>query len=233
MEAVLFDIDGTLIRTGGAGIRAFARTADRLHGLPNGTAHMVFHGRTDTSLVREYLRHHGLPETDGEMGRFLETYLGLLGEMLGAHAGETCPGAREFVASCRAMEDPPVVGLLTGNVRRGAELKLRAHGLWDVFETGGYGDDHEDRDEVAAAALRRVEERLGRKVKAQDVLVVGDTPKDIQCARAIGARVLAVATGGFGLEELTACDPDWAVETLSAFSVQSLRASGWRGVVET
>lgn len=225
MEAVLFDIDGTLIRTGGAGVRAFARAADRLHGLPEGTEHMVFHGRTDTSLVREYLRYHGLPETDGEMGRFLETYLGLLGEMLGVHAGETCPGAREFIASCQAMESPPLMGLLTGNVRRGAELKLRAHGLWELFETGGYGDDHEDRDEVAAAAMRRVMERLGRTVRPRDVLVVGDTPRDVRCARSVGARVLAVATGGFGLEQLRACEPDWAVATLGDFSVQSMRDS--------
>jgi len=225
MEAVLFDIDGTLIRTGGAGVRAFARAAAEVHGLPGGTAHMVFHGRTDTSLVREYLRHHGLEETGAEMGRFLDAYLGLLDGMLAEHAGETCPGVWEFIEGCRRLERPPLLGLLTGNVRRGAELKLRAHGLWEVFETGGYGDDHEDRDEVAAAALRRVVERRGRPVRPEDVLVVGDTPRDIQCARAIGAKVLAVATGAFGVEELAAHGPDWAARDLAGFAPGTVRAS--------
>jgi phosphoglycolate phosphatase-like HAD superfamily hydrolase len=233
MEAVLFDIDGTLIRTGGAGVRAFARAAERLHGLPDGTAHMVFHGRTDTSLVREYLRHHGLPETTEEMERFLGTYLGILEGMLAESAGEACPGVREFIASCRGLDRPPLIGLLTGNVRHGAELKLRAHGLWGEFELGGYGDDHEDRDEVAAVAVRRVMERLGRTVRPQDVLVVGDTPRDVQCARAVGARVLAVATGGFGLEALRACEPDWLVETLDDFPALFLRDSVRKQDVET
>lgn len=225
MEAVLFDIDGTLIRTGGAGVRAFARAAADLHGLPGGTAHMVFHGRTDTSLVREYLRHHGLEETRAEMGRFLEAYLGLLRGMLAEHAGETCPGVWEFIEGCRALERPPLMGLLTGNVRRGAELKLRAHGMWEVFETGGYGEDHEDRDGVAAAALRRVVEHRGRSIRPEDLLVVGDTPRDIQCARAIGAKVLAVATGAFGVEELAAHGPDWVARNLVGFAPQRVRAS--------
>lgn len=217
MRAVLFDIDGTLIRTGGAGVRAFAMAAGRLHGLPDGTSHMVFHGRTDTSLVREYLRHHGLQETDAEMTRFLGTYLGLLREKLGEHAGETCPGVWEFLARCRSLGSPPLLGLLTGNVREGAELKLRAHGLWDEFVTGGFGDDHEDRDLVAAAAFQRVRECLGDDVRPEEVLVVGDTPRDVQCARAIGARALAVATGGFGVEDLRRCDPDWVVDDLNGF----------------
>lgn len=224
MEAVLFDIDGTLIRTGGAGVRAFARAAAELHGLPDGTAHMVFHGRTDTSLVREYLRHHGLEETGAEMDRFLNTYLGLLGGMLAEHAGEPCPGVWEFIEGCRRLERPPVLGLLTGNVRRGAELKLRAHGMWEVFETGGYGDDHEERDEVAAAALRRVVERRQRPVRPEDVLVVGDTPRDIQCARAIGAKVLAVATGAFGVEELAVHGPDWVARDLVGLTPGMVRA---------
>lgn len=225
MEAVLFDIDGTLIRTGGAGVRAFAKAAEVLHGLPDGTSHMVFHGRTDTSLVREYLRHHGLPETDLEMGRFLDAYLSLLEGALGEHAGETCPGVRELLAALRTLDRPPLIGLLTGNIRRGAELKLRAHGLWDEFETGGYGDDHEDRDQVAVAALRRVSERLGRPVSPRDVLVVGDTPRDVQCARAIGARVLAVATGGCSMEDLRECAPDWLVDTLGGLRPEILRVS--------
>jgi phosphoglycolate phosphatase len=223
MEAVLFDIDGTLIRTGGAGIRAFAMAAEQVHGLPGGTAHMVFHGRTDTSLVREFLRHHGLPETPGDMERFLDAYLALLGQLLAEHAGEACPSVWSFIEACRALERPPLLGLLTGNVRRGAELKLRAHGLWDVFETGGYGDDHEDRDRVAAAALERVIERLGHPVRPHDVVVVGDTPKDIQCARAIGARVLAVATGAFGVEELRTFQPDWVVDDLGRIPPGILR----------
>lgn len=218
MRAVLFDIDGTLIRTGGAGIRAFARTSELAFGLPGGTEGLVFHGRTDTSLVNEFLTRHRLPVTEGNRTLFLDTYLFLLAEMLANHPGERCPGVADFLQECRAIGPAPVLGLLTGNVRLGAELKLRAHGLWGEFELGGFGDDHEDRDRIAAVAKSRVERRIGEEIDGWDILVVGDTPRDVACARAIGARCLAVATGGIAAEELAASGPDWLVEDLREIS---------------
>ena len=128
-RVVLFDIDGTLIRTGGAGVRAFARTAEIAFGKPGGTRTMRFHGRTDTSLVREFLRLHDLADTADNVDRVLATYAFLLDEELERQRGETCPGVTECLAQLRARPEPPVVGLLTGNIRVGAALKLAAHGL--------------------------------------------------------------------------------------------------------
>lgn len=224
MRIILFDIDGTLIRTGGAGVKAFARTSELVFGLPGGTAHMSFHGRTDTSLVREFLRHHSIPETDENMARFLDSYLFLLAEMLAEHPGERCPGVGTFLDACRQLSPRPVIGLLTGNVRLGAELKLRAHGLWDEFTVGGFGDDHEDRNRIAAIARQRAESELGARVSAQEVVVVGDTERDVACARAIGARCLAVATGGISAGDLARSGPDWLVARLDDVHPEDLRS---------
>lgn len=224
MKAFLFDIDGTLIRTGGAGVRAFAKTSEVVYGLPGGTAHIDFHGRTDTSLVREYFRHHGLPDTGENLGRFLTAYLGFLSEALAEHAGEACPGVWEFLGACRRLEPTPVIGLLTGNVRRGAELKLQAHGLWGEFAVGGFADDAEERPLIAAAARRRAETRWGTPLSGGEVVVVGDTVHDITCARAIGARCLAVATGGVSSETLRRAGPDWLVGSLQELRPEELRS---------
>ncbi|KAB2654457.1 MAG: HAD hydrolase-like protein [Verrucomicrobia bacterium] len=218
VQAILFDIDGTLIRTGGAGVAAFARASALAFGKPGGTRDLVFHGRTDTGLVREFLRLHGFSEGAANVRRFLDTYLFLLSDQLDRHHGEICPGVLEFMAGLESLPEPPLLGLLTGNVRLGAELKLRAHGLWEWFEVGGFGDDHEDRDRIAGIAKRRVERRLGRALAGRDVVVVGDTPLDVRCARAIGARCLAVATGGVPASELASHAPDWLVADLGGFS---------------
>jgi len=232
MLAILFDIDGTLIRTGGAGVRAFARTSEAVFGLKDGTRDMTFHGRTDTSLVREFLRLHGLPESGENVQKFLDAYLLFLAEMLEANPGEQCPGVGQFLKDCRRISPNPVIGLLTGNVRLGAELKLRAHGLWEEFELGGFGDDHEDRGQIAAIAQRRLSGRLGQAVEGRDIVVVGDTPRDVACARAIGAQCLAVATGGIPAEELAASGPDWLVEDLREITAVELcvRARNGRGI---
>jgi phosphoglycolate phosphatase-like HAD superfamily hydrolase len=104
---------------------------------------------------------------------------------------------------------------LTGNIRRGAEIKLGHYGLWQHFPFGGFADDHEDRNLIAAAARRRGSEFMKRELRGEEIVVVGDTPLDIRCGRAIDARVLAVATGNFSVEELKSFNPDWAVEDLS------------------
>jgi phosphoglycolate phosphatase-like HAD superfamily hydrolase len=106
------------------------------------------------------------------------------------------------------------MGLLTGNIRLGAEIKLRHFKLWDVFEMGAFGDDHEERDQIAAVAQQRASRVLKENLQGDQILVIGDTPLDIRCARAIGAKVLAVATGGHKLEELKAHKADWAVADL-------------------
>jgi phosphoglycolate phosphatase-like HAD superfamily hydrolase len=115
-----------------------------------------------------------------------------------------------------------MLGLLTGNVRLGAEIKLRRYNLWDVFEVGGFADDNEDRNQIAVAAFERGSRVLGRQLRGEEIVVVGDTPHDIRCGRFIGAKTLAVATGGAKLDELKKHQPDWAVEDLTRLSAREV-----------
>lgn len=214
VRLVLFDIDGTLIRTGGAGMRAFARVFESEFATDLGLESLNFGGRTDFSLVREFFTRHGIPPTPENFDRFFTRYGFWLDHHLEAAQAIICAGVPEFLAGLRAHTPPPLIGLLTGNVRLGAELKLRHLGLWDHFRTGAFADDHEERPRIAAIARERGCRALGEELREDQVLVIGDTPLDIHCARAIGARVLAVATGGSTLEELRAHRPDWAAATL-------------------
>ena len=219
VRLVLFDIDGTLLHTGGAGVRAFGRAFATEFGLAHGTERMRFAGRTDSGLVREFLTQHGVSPTPENFRRFCDAYIFWLDHHLHELAGGPCPGAREWLAELAALPEPPLLGLLTGNIRLGAQIKLRHYGLWDSFVTGGFGDDHEDRNEIARVAQARGSRLIGRELRGDEILVIGDTPLDIACGRAIGARCLAVATGGAQLDELQAHRPDWAVADLTHLSV--------------
>lgn len=215
VRLVLFDVDGTLIRTGGAGVRAFGKVFSTEFGQLDGFENLKFAGRTDRSLVREFFGFHNIPATPENFQRFFDRYVFWLDHLLQEGRIEICAGVREFVRGLQALPRPPVLGLLTGNIRLGAEIKLRYAGLWDWFATGAFADDAEDRGEIAAIARERGSRLLGEPLRDEQVLVVGDTALDIRCARAINARVLAVATGGATLEELRPHQPDWAVANLT------------------
>jgi len=215
VRLVLFDIDGTLLLTGGAGIKAFAKVFATEFGAVDGFERLKFAGRTDISLVREFFSHHRIAATSENFERFFERYVFWLDHILVQCQSRTCHGVLEFIRDLRALPQPPLLGLLTGNIRLGAEIKLRHFNLWEVFETGGFADDHEERDHIAAVAHQRGCRLLKENLRGEQVLVIGDTPLDIRCARAIGARVLAVATGGHSLEELERHRPDWAVADLT------------------
>lgn len=218
VKLVLFDIDGTLVNTGHAGTQAFAKTFATEFRLHHGSEKMKFAGRTDVSLVREFFRIHGLPETAAHFELFFERYVFWLDHILAQSKTRVCPGVWELIHGMRALPAPPALGLLTGNIQLGAEIKLRHFGLWDVFQFGGFADDHEDRDRIAAAALSRARRVLGSNLQPREIVVVGDTPFDVRCGKFIGAKVLAVATGGAKLEELKALKPDWAVADLTRVS---------------
>ncbi len=222
IRLVLFDIDGTLIASGGAGVRAFGEVARVTFGISGGTLRLKFAGRTDVSIIREFFAQEGIPPTPENFSRFLDDYVHWLAVYLGERSGRILPGVMEALRGLRSMDEPPVLGLLTGNIRLGAELKLRHFGLWDEFEVGAFSDDAEERSRIAAIAHERGSERVGGALRGEEVLVIGDTAHDIACARAIGAPCLAVATGGVALEELRAMEPAWAVPSLADVSVVDL-----------
>jgi phosphoglycolate phosphatase len=213
IRLTLFDIDGTLVRTGGAGVKAFAQVFAGEFGARDGFEKLKFAGRTDTSLVREFFAVHKIPATPANFERFFERYVFWLDHILAASETAVCEGVREFIRNLRLLPSPPVIGLLTGNIRLGAEIKLRHFDLWKEFVTGAFADDSENRNEIAAIAFARGQQLLPG-LRADEVLVIGDTPRDIECGRSIGAKVLAVATGGATLAELEAHHPEWAVGDL-------------------
>ena len=214
VRLVLFDIDGTLLLTGGAGVKAFRKVFMTEFNAVDGFERLKFAGRTDYSLVREFFTCHGIVASSENFQRFFDRYVFWLDHILKESESRTCHGVLEFIKELRELAQPPVLGLLTGNIRLGAEIKLRHFNLWDVFETGAFADDHEERDQIAAIAHQRGSRLLNENLRGEQVLVIGDTPLDIRCARAIGAKALAVATGGHPLEELQAHKPDWAVADL-------------------
>ena len=222
VRVVLFDIDGTLIQSGGAGEKAFARVCEAEFGVPNGAARLHFAGRTDPSIVRDFFQQHRIDPTLENFRRFFDQYLVHLDQFLRQAEGSVLPGVREMIRELTALARPPLAGLLTGNIRPGAQLKLSRYQLWPSFRMGAFGDDHEDRNQIAAIARDRASRLLGETLAGEQILVIGDTPRDIECARAIGARSLAVATGRYTLDQLQGESPTWAVATLAEITVNQV-----------
>ena len=210
---VLFDIDGTLIRTHGAGVRAFAATFDEVFNLPQATETLSFAGRTDRGLVEEVFEQNQIERTKQNVDRFFKAYLSRLTDFLPSDQHEPLPGTRELIAHLRGRPDTPVIGLLTGNHPRGAELKLEHYGIWQEFEMGIFGGEHTDRNDIARNALTWAQTRWP-ELNPAEVLIIGDTERDIECARAIGAKVLAVATGNRSIADLQSHAPDWTAPDL-------------------
>jgi len=223
VRLVLFDIDGTLIRTAGVGVAAFGRALTATFGRPDVTDRIRFGGRTDPSLVRELFGHAEVEPTPENIVRFFDAYVFWLDHLLTeSRNGGPCPGVQTFIQRLRQLPGSPTIGLLTGNIRLGAEIKLRHYGLWDAFEMGAFGDDDADRNRLAGIARDRGSALHGCPLRGDEVLVVGDTPLDIECGRAIGARVLAVATGGARPETLRQHQPDWLLSTLEEADAEAL-----------
>ena len=222
IRLVLFDIDGTLIHTSGAGEKAFARVFANLFGISDGTEKLKFAGRTDVAILREFFVHNAIEPSPENLAQFFDAYVFMLDHMLQALPGGAHPGVWNWLNELRALPHRPVVGLLTGNIRLGAEIKLRRFDLWEPFATGAFADDSADRNEIAALAKQRGEQLLGEKLCGDEILVIGDTPNDITCARAIGAKALAVGTGMYRAKDLLALQPDWALDNLEQISVREV-----------
>jgi phosphoglycolate phosphatase len=207
MHVCLFDIDGTLIHTRGAGMAALREGMREAFGIAEPTDRVAVHGRTDRGITRDFFRHHGVDDIPAHWERFREAYLRVLPGTLAARPGTVLPGVLLLLETLAARRDI-ALGLLTGNTREGARIKLAHYGLDRYFAFGGFGDDHLERDDVAREALGEVASRLNGNVNLERVWVIGDTPMDVRCGRAIGARVIAVATGNHSRDELAGARPD-------------------------
>jgi phosphoglycolate phosphatase len=213
---VLFDVDGTLVHSGGAGRRAMAAVLARLRVPDPDTYH--YDGKTDPQIVRDLLELAGQDgaDVDARVAEIIVEYVGgLERELASGPRVRPCPGVHELLDHLEARSDV-VLGLLTGNVLPGAELKLRAAGLDPArFRVGAYGSDHRHRPALPLVAQQRARERLGLSFLAGALVIVGDTPADVACAHAVGARAVAVATGRYSVEELAACAPAAVLPSLA------------------
>jgi len=219
VDLVLFDIDGTLVDTGGAGRRSIEQAAHDLFHRADIFEDVVFDGATDKAICRAALHHleHGWDESD--IDRLLDAYVALLGPAVEqSHRYRVYPGVESLIQ--KMVEAGVLLGLGTGNIEAGARVKLERGNLNRYFAFGGFGDDSEDRTALLREGLRRGEHILGKK--ARDPYVIGDTPRDHSAGRGIGAKVVLVATGRYTLSELAACGPDLCVETLEDPRVHEL-----------
>ena len=221
---LLFDIDGTLLTTGGCGERALRSAVRDFFGTEDDLRDIEIAGRTDTGIARQLLRKYR-HEEDRAL-EVLEHYLRHLPVLLPQIPGRLLPGVVELLEALKERSDV-VLALLTGNLQRGAEYKLSHYGVWHYFGFGAFADDHHDRNQLGQVAIRRAQER-GHDVRPERVFVIGDTPHDVACARACGARAVGVATGGSTYEALAATKPDALLRDLSDIPA-ALRAFGLRG----
>ncbi len=236
MKLVLFDIDGTLLDSGGAGSRALNAAFRELFSIdkpPSGTglleAGLVgtglpfegirMAGKTDTEIVMEGFRKHGI-EADGKMPLFMDAYIRHLKLQVDNPGRRLKPGVKMALNALGVMEGV-ALGLLTGNIEDGARIKLEAFGLNGYFQFGAFGSDSADRNRLLPIALGRFnQKRNGRldkneRLAAADCTVVGDTPRDVQCAKLHGAHAIAVATGGYTSAELLKTEADHILEDLA------------------
>jgi len=205
VRLVLFDIDGTLLSAAGAGRRAIHSALTEIFGT-TGPADYWFDGKTDKQIVRELMRAEGHADAviDERMSGLLARYVECLHEELRdpEHVAHAYPGVQELLDALARRSDV-VLGLLTGNLAAGANAKLSAAGIDpSLFTVGAFGSDHECRPDLPAVAQRRAREMLGVDVAGQALVVVGDTPADIECGRGVGARTVGVATGRYSVTDL-------------------------------
>lgn len=211
---LLWDIDGTLILSGGAGARALRVALRAAFGVQASLDDIDFAGRTDTWIMRAIFEKVGLAPTPENFARLFDGYLAALPAALRNPQARVLPGVHAILDAA-STHGAIAQGLLTGNMRRSAQAKLEYHRLWERFDFGAFGDDAELRNDLGPHALRRALERHGVHFPADNVWVIGDTPHDIACGQAIGARTLAVATGSATYEQLVAHRPTATVADLS------------------
>lgn len=215
VEAILFDIDGTLIASGGASTAAWRRAFEELHGVAVDVWDHTDPGTTDPEVGRASFRGAlGREPTKAELARLMGLRLRFLPDEVERSPGyRVLPGVEQTLE--RLIEEGRLLGLTTGNVEAAAHIKLARGNLNRFFSFGGYGSDSADRAELTRRAVERAAVVSGGTVEARECVAVGDTPLDVAAAHGAGIRLLGVATGSYGVAELRQAGADWAVETLA------------------
>lgn len=213
VKFILFDVDHTLIDSGRAGFTALNKTLEEAAGIRNGFNGISFAGKTDFQILREAMEKFNLSSDDGLRPGFLNRYLVHLRDAMANQNGHVKPGVYELLERLE-LEDKFELGLLTGNVEQGARIKLEAFSLNRFFPVGAFGDDGEDRNRLLPIAVERLWQIRGIVVDYANCFVVGDTPRDVECAKAHGAASIAVATGPFPAEALRRTEAELVLNNL-------------------
>ena len=216
LRLVLFDIDGTLISTDGIAKRTFGEAFTELFGATVGVLSYDFAGKTDQQIYREVCSIAGVSEqdTDRLKDQLFDRFFELLESRLNAQNITVLPGVRELLTALEA-EEASTSALLTGNMLRGARIKLAPPDLLLYFSFGAFGSDAFHRHELPEIAKKRAYDKLGVVFRAKEIVIIGDTPHDIDCGRHMNVRTIAVATGGYSHERLSVEKPDYIFENLS------------------
>lgn len=219
MKVVLFDIDGTLLISRGIGREAKRRAMLERFGTVGALDSHVFGGKTDWGILADLLAPHGWSRAD--IGREMETYEAVMARHMraisAAYTAEPIVHAMELVHALRGRDDA-LIGLVTGNTSQTAAIKLEmARFDPDWFPIGAFGNESPDRADLARLARQRANDHLGRRLNGAEIIVIGDTPADIEAARAIDATAVAVCTGYAERESLIGSDPDFLLADLGAF----------------
>ena len=222
---ILWDIDGTLINTGSAGQHALVRATIERFGPDANLSGVEIAGRTDIAIAHQLLKKYGEPVTTENVDSFLNCYVALLPEELPRGKGRVLPGVLELLESLSRQPDK-TFGLLTGNLERGARLKLEHYDLWRFFPFGAFADDHHDRNALGPCALTRAVAHAGYDFAPNQIDVIGDTGHDVTCGKAFGARTVAVATGSWSRDRLAEHQPDFLFDDLANVD-EVKRTLGW------
>ncbi|MFL6521652.1 MAG: HAD family hydrolase [Chthoniobacterales bacterium] len=222
---ILWDIDMTLVNTGAAGQHALVRATIERFGGDGDLTGVEIAGRTDVAIAHQILRKYGTPVTTENVDSFLARYVALLPEELPRRNGRVLPGIRQLLKEL-AQQPDKILGLLTGNLKRGAQLKLGHYDLWHFFPFGAFADDHHDRNALGPCAVDRAAAHAGFQFPPRQVDVVGDTGHDIACGKAFGARTIAVATGSWSRQRLAECQPDFLFDDFANVD-EVKRELGW------